>query len=138
MLKYRLTHPTLLESLASSGHGDQILLADSNFPIAGKAPAHARVVYLNVAPGMLQVTEVLEVLLDAINVERATMMCMDDGGAAPIAAEIRQSLPLSVPLSQLSRQEFYQAVNSSKTTTIIATGEQRLYANLLLTIGVVS
>lgn len=138
MLKYRLIHPPLLEILAASGHGDQILLADSNFPVASTAPAGARVVYLNLAPGVLQVTQVLEVLLEAINVEFASIMCMDDGSTPPIAEEFRRVLPSSIVLSQLKRYDFYDAVKSPKTTAIIATGEQRLYANLLLTIDVVS
>jgi L-fucose mutarotase len=138
MLKYRLIHPSLLEILAASGHGDQILLADSNFPVASKSPAGARVVYLNLAPGILQVTQVLEVLLDAVNVEFATIMSMDDNSTPPIAGEFLRILPPSIVLSQLKRQEFYDAVKSPKTTAIIATGEQRLYANLLLTIDVVT
>jgi L-fucose mutarotase len=138
MLKYRLLHPELLECLAKSGHGDQILLADANFPFHSKAPAGARLVYLNLAPGILPVTQVLEILLDAINVESAAIMSMDGGAEPPITADFRRCLPAGTPLGALSRFEFYDAVKSPQTTLIIATGEQRLYANLLLTVGVVT
>jgi L-fucose mutarotase len=138
MLKYRLLQPEILEALGKSGHGDQVLLADSNFPFNSKAPQGAKVVYLNLAPGLLSVTEVLKVLLDAIPVEGAAVMSMEGGVEPPIAGEIKQMLPKEISLSIYSRFEFYDAVKSRTTTLIIATGEQRLYANLLLTIGVVT
>jgi L-fucose mutarotase len=138
MLKYRLIHPELLETLGKSGHGDQVLLADSNFPFRSKAPSGAKVVYLNLAPGFLTVTDILKVLLNAIPVEGAAVMSMDGGGEPPIAEEFRQILPPEIRLGMLARHEFYDAVQAPTTTLVIASGEQRLYANLLLTIGVVS
>jgi L-fucose mutarotase len=86
---------------------------------------------------VLSVTGVLKVLLDAANFESAAVMVMETGQEAPIVTEFRSLLPAGTKLDLLGRQEFYQAVSSPKTTVIIATGEQRLYANLLLTVGVV-
>lgn len=137
MLKYRLIHPELLEALASSGHRDQIVIADGNFAAHSKAPDNARIVHLNLAPGMLTVTDVLKVLIDAIPLERATMMVMDDGNEPAIGADFREILPKDLPLQAISRQPFYDAVGLRSTTLVIATGEQRLYANLILTVGVV-
>ena len=37
----------------------------------------------------------------------------------------------------MGRFEFYDAARDSDVALVIATGEQRVYANLLLTIGVV-
>ena len=37
----------------------------------------------------------------------------------------------------LSRDQFYQAASMPEVAVAIATGERRIYANLLLTIGVV-
>lgn len=34
MIKYKLTHPEILEALASAGHGSQVLIADGNYPFA--------------------------------------------------------------------------------------------------------
>jgi L-fucose mutarotase len=137
MLKYRLIHPELLEALASSGHRDQILIADGNFAVNSKAPANARIVYLNLAPGMLTVTDILKVLIDAIPLEKATMMIRDDGSEPAIGADFRQILPEGLPLEAISRQPFYDAVGLPGTTLAIASGEQRLFANILLTVGVV-
>jgi L-fucose mutarotase len=41
-------------------------------------------------------------------------------------------------LEPLGRFPFYEAARGPDVALAIATGEQRLYANLLLTIGVVS
>ena len=40
-------------------------------------------------------------------------------------------------LQPLGRFQFYDAARDRNTTLVIATGEQRIYANILLTIGVV-
>jgi len=42
---------------------------------------------------------------------------------------------LGLPLSTLGRTEFYAAARSDDVALAIATGEQRLYGNLLLTVG---
>ena len=148
MLKYRLIHPELLHALARSGHGSRILIADSNYPHFTGAPATATRIYLNLAPGLLSATDVLKVVLDAIPVEAAHAMLVDSGQAipvpdeedqaAPIVDEFRTLLPQGIKIQLLSRFEFYAAVNVPQTSVVIATGEQRLYANILLTIGVVA
>ncbi len=138
MLKYGLIHPELLEALARSGHHDQILIADGNFPVHSKAPAHARFIHLNLTPGILSVTDILKVLLGAIPVEKPTMMIKDDGSEPAIGVDFRELLPKGLPLEALHRQDFYDAVGSDSTTVVIASAEQRLYANLILTVGVVT
>lgn len=42
-----------------------------------------------------------------------------------------------VSLEPVERQRFYELAQGDDVVLVIATGEQRLYANLLLTIGVV-
>ena len=42
-----------------------------------------------------------------------------------------------VPLEKKSRLTFYEEAKSSDTALVIATGEQRIYANILLVVGVV-
>jgi L-fucose mutarotase len=43
----------------------------------------------------------------------------------------------AVKLEAIERSKFYDAAGSSNVALTIATGEQRIFANLLLTIGVV-
>jgi len=135
MLKYGLTHPELIGALAGTGHTSRILLADSNYPVDVNANPAAKRIYLNFAPGMLTATDILKVILDAIPIEAAHYMLMDDGHAPPIADEFRHMLPQQASLDALARADFYNAVKESRTSIVVATGEQRLYANLLLTVG---
>jgi L-fucose mutarotase len=94
-------------------------------------------VYLNVRPGLVSVPDVLEVLLSAIPVESAMVMVPPAGSAPEIHAEFRRALPADVPIVQRGRMEFYAEAKSEDSALVIATGEQRVWANLLLTIGVV-
>ncbi len=137
MLKYKLTHPQILAALGSAGHGSQVLIADGNYPFTtGSNPAAAHV-YLNLTRGYAPVDEVLAVLVDAIPIESAQVMMPASGVEAPIFASFRQILPSGVTLQALERFAFYDAARSPNVALVIATGEQRIYANILLTIGVV-
>lgn len=136
MLRYKLIHPQILAALGGAGHGSQVLIADGNYPFATGAPPDAQRVYLNLAPGILTVTDVLGVLADAIPIEAAHVMVPDSGPEPAIFAEFRALLP-HLALQPLGRFAFYDAARSSDTALVIATGERRVYANILLTIGVV-
>jgi L-fucose mutarotase len=136
MLKTRLLHPGILEALGGAGHGSKVLIADGNFSLATNTNPAAHRVFLNLAPGKLTVTDILEVLLDAIPIEAIQVMAADSGEEPPIYEEVRQLVP-GVPLQPLGRFDFYDAARSPDVALAIATGEQRLYANVLITIGVV-
>lgn len=136
MLNYQLIHPEILAALGAAGHGAQVLIADGNYPFStGSNPAATRV-YLNLRPGMVAVTDVLEALLSAIPVEAAHVMQTADGSEPGIFAEFRQLLPGNLELQPLERFAFYAAARQPQVALVIASGEQRVYANLLLTIGV--
>ncbi len=137
MLKSRLLHPEILAALASAGHGSKVLIADGNYPFSTRASPDARRVYLNFAPGLLGVTDVLSVLVSAIQIEAAAVMVPESGEEPPIHSEFRRLLPAGMALQQLGRFDFYDAARDPDTALVIATGEQRIYANILLTIGVV-
>jgi L-fucose mutarotase len=137
MLRQRLIHPIILDALAGAGHGSRVLLADANYPAATKLGENAGTVHLNLAPGKLTVTEVLEVLLTAIPVEDATVMETESGPEPTIFNEFRRLLP-DLTLTKFSRFEFYEEASGPDTCLQIVTGDQRLYANILLTIGVVA
>jgi L-fucose mutarotase len=133
----RLQQPDILSALARAGHGSCVLIADGNYPVSTHSPAAAVKVFLNLRPGMVQVTDVLEVLRDTIPIEQATLMATPDGQPAPIHQEFLKLLPVGVPVRNLPRVEFYAAVNQPTTTLVIATGEQQRFANILITIGIV-
>ena len=137
MLKTRLLHPGILEALGEAGHGAQVLIADGNYPLRTRSNDAAHRVYLNLAPGLVSVTDVLRALVDAIPIEAAWVMTPDDGNDPAIFEDFRTLLG-DTELERLGRFPFYDAARGPDVALAIATGEQRLYANLLLTIGVVS
>lgn len=137
MLKTRLLHPEILRVLGSSGHFSQVLIADGNYPFASRKGPNATVVYLNLTPGIPKTTDVLDVLLDVIPVQEAAVMQVPDGQAASVQDEYLGMLPAGIEVKRLERHAFYDAVCSPFTTLLVATGEKRRFANLLLTIGVV-
>jgi len=137
MLTYRLTHPQILAALGRAGHGSQILIADGNYPFATGSNPRAEHVYLNLTRGFAPVDEVLSVLVDAVPIEAAHVMMPDEGPEPPIFQAFRRILPDGVALQPYERFAFYDAARSGNVALVIATGEQRIYANILLTIGVV-
>ena len=136
MLKQRLLHPEILDALAAAGHGSKVLIADGNFPASTQLGENAVPVYLNLAPGTVTVTDVLDVLVTAIPIEDAAVMEPDSGPEPEIFGEFRRLMP-DLDLTKFSRFEFYEEASGPETCLQIITGEQRIYANLLLTIGVV-
>lgn len=136
MLKTGLLHPEILRALGEAGHGAQVLIADGNYPLLTRTSPAAHRVHLNLAPGLVTVTDVLGVLVGAIPIEAAHVMGPDSGEEPGIFADFRRMLP-DAPLQRLGRFQFYDMARSPDLALAISTGEQRIYANILLTIGVV-
>ncbi len=146
MLKNELLHPHMLAALAKAGHGSKVLISDGNYPNWTRRGPNAEVVYLNLAPGRPTVTEVLKVLTTAIPIEAAEIMdtqktgphaMKDDPGIWSEFSQLLRETDCKGQLKKIERFAFYDAAGSPDVCLTIATGEQRIYANLLLTIGVV-
>ena len=146
MLKYSLIHPEILETLGRAGHGSQILIADGNYPFETTLGPNATLVSLNLRPGLIDCVQVLESLVTAVPVEAAAVMAVQKTGPyalkedPPIWGDFKRVLAsagFAGPLEQIERFEFYRTAATERVALTIATGEQRIYANLLLTIGVV-
>ncbi len=132
-----MLQPDMLSALGRAGHGSCVLIADGNYPISTHSPAGAPKVFLNLRPGIVQVGDVLKVLRDTVPIEQAIMMETPDGQPAPVQEELAKLLPAGVPTRKLSRADFYSAVSRPTTALVVATGEERRFANILITIGVV-
>lgn len=137
MLKTPLLQPDILRALAGAGHGSRVLIADGNYPLSTGSPATAARVYLNLRPGCVTVTEVLATLAQVLPIESALGMQTRDAQPAAVHGEIAQLLGPDVPFELKARHDFYAEARSADTALAIATGEQRRFANVLLTIGVV-
>ena len=138
MLRGRLLHPEILGTLAAAGHGAKVLIADGNYPASTKMGPRGKVVYLNLMPGKVLVTEALEAVLSVMPVEAAEVMMPAGGDEPEIYDEFRGLLPEEVDLKPQGRYEFYHAAAVPDHALTIVTGDQRLYANILLTVGVVA
>lgn len=134
MKKYGCIHPDILYALSRCGHGDRILIADGNYPVATRCP-QAQTVYLGVCAGVPKVPEVLDAILAEINAEAAAVMTPGNGSSPEIFAEFAALLP-GIQLSELGRFDFYTAAAQADVRLVLSTGEQRTFANLLLTVGV--
>ena len=146
MIQGKLIHPQILAALARAGHGSRVLISDGNYPHWTARGPNAEVVYLNLSPGLVSVCDVLRVLTTAIPIEQAAIMATNKSGPyvmdkdPEIWDEFRQLLKgtdCGGELTQIERFAFYEAARAPDVCLTIATGEQRIYGNLLLTIGVV-
>jgi L-fucose mutarotase len=145
MLKSELIHPQISQIIAQAGHSSKILIADGNYPASSAIGPAAQLVSLNLAPGLLTVSQVLRVLLTAIPIEAVSTMGMPEDDPYRLAEdppvwsdyrEILKNAELAVVLTPIQRWDFYDAVASRDHVLTIQTGDQALWANLLLTVGV--
>jgi len=137
MLKTQLLHPEILAVLGSNGHGSRVLIADGNYPFTTGVPENAQKVFLNLAPGMFSVPDVLQVIKDAIPIESYMIMLPPDEAPQAIHDEFLSILGENTPVTKVKRFDFYKEARSADTCLVIATGEIRRFANILITIGVV-
>jgi L-fucose mutarotase len=138
VLRFPLIHPPLLAALGAAGHGGKILLADANYSHSTNVSPAATVIYLNLRPGLVTVDQVLEPVLAAVPVEAVMVMRPDDGSSPPAFARYRELLGENLPLRPLGRLEFYDECRQPGLAVCVATGDARLYANVLLTIGYIT
>ncbi len=136
MLYGDIVHPPLLGALAAAGHGSRVLLTDGNYPASTGTYPDADRVFLNFAPGLLTVSQILERLVATLPVEAATVMAPADGTPVDAHDDFRSILPAGTPFESIGRFEFYDKCREPDLAVVVATGDQRLYANLLLTVGV--
>lgn len=136
MNKQTLLHPQVTAALARAGHGSRVLIADGNYPFSTANGKNAEVVYLNISPGLPTVQDLLVPILETIVVERAAVMALPDGSRAQLSYQFSDTLGDSVPLDVIERFDFYEQARSDDVALVIATADQGICANLLLTIGV--
>lgn len=133
--------PELLKVLCEMGHGDEIVIADGNFPTesVGKEAVVIR------ADGH-GVSELLEAVLTLIPLDQyssfqvALMSVVEGDPCSPTIWKDYQSLltkyePQYGNIEMMERFAFYD--RAKKAYAIIASGETEIYANILLKKGVV-
>lgn len=133
-----LISPELLKVLCEMGHGDEIVLADANFPATGLGP---KVVRADGIPAPALLAAVLQLIpLDQYDPEHFILMEVVPGDpVVPVIwEEYEEILHRTEPESRVSHLErFAYYERAKKACCIVATGETAQYANILLKKGVV-
>jgi L-fucose mutarotase len=134
-----LLTPDLLSILRAMGHGDELTIADANFPATSTAK---RLVRLDGVDASRALDAILSVLpLDSF-VECAAHAMAVVGKPDEIPAAVadfqgivdrRAGFPKAIV--RLERHAFYERARQS--FALVATTDRRLYANIILTKGVI-
>ena len=130
--------PDLLKILMEMGHGDELVIADGNFP---SASINEKVVRLDGHQAVEVLKAVLQLFPLDTYAENAFLMekVSGDKTETPIWSEFAQVAETADPafkgFGYLERYAFYE--RSRKAYAVIATGETALYANVILKKGVV-
>lgn len=131
--------PDLLWTLRAMGHGDDLVIADANFPATALGARCHRLDGLSATDVLQAVLTVLP--LDSFVQDPAVVMeVVDDPDAVPpIVAEFQNITTATADnpaeLNRLERFAFYDRAKSA--FAIIQTGETRLYGNIILKKGVI-
>ena len=145
MLRHQLIHPKINEVLGRAGHHAKILIADGNYPASSAIGPKAELVSLNLMPGVVNCTQVLDALLSAIPIEAANTMMYETAGPyalqedPPVWIEYRKAIKnagLAIEVKPIEKWDFYKAVATVDHVLTIQTADQQRFANLLLTVGV--
>ncbi len=134
-----LLTPDLLRHLKAMGHGDELVIADANFPAEACAARIERLAGVNATEALRAILTVMP--LDSyVDHPARTMQVVDDPDAVPeIVAEfqtiINDVADHPAKIKGVERHAFY--VEARKTYCIVQTAETRLYGNIILQKGVV-
>jgi L-fucose mutarotase len=132
--------PELLHTLASMGHGDDIVIVDAHFPAVSMAQRLLRLDGVD-APAALEACLRLIPLDTFVDDPALRIEVVHDPDEIPEVQHefqkvIDQQEGRHVPLAKIERFAFYE--RAKKAYAIVATGELRPYGCVLIKKGVVS
>jgi L-fucose mutarotase len=136
----KIISPELMKTLMEMGHGDEIVLADANFPASSHAQRLIRCDGHNILELLKAILEFLP--LDSYVQHPAALMKIVPGDTVetPIWNDfhsiIKHHTSSPDPFDYLERFEFYERAKNAYA--IVATGESALYANIILKKGVIT
>lgn len=131
--------PELLKVLMEMGHGDEIVLADANFPAASMARRLVRCDGHNI-PELLEAVLQFLPLDTYVDMPVALMAVVPGDTFEPKIWDVYSATverrERAVELELMERFAFYD--RAREAYAIVATGERSLYANIILKKGVVA
>lgn len=134
----KIFSPELLKVLMEMGHGDEIVIADGNFPASTNANRLIRYDGHSI-PDLLE--DILNVFpLDSYSKSQVFFMEVEEQDEqSPVIWDKYQELldesNEKYTIEYIERHKFYE--RSKNAYAIVATGEEALYANIILKKGVV-
>jgi L-fucose mutarotase len=139
-----LLTPELLYVLAAMGHGDDLVVADANFPAdsVARQTAHRRVVRLAGVdtPGAVRAILSVYPLDDAVDEPVRRMLVDGTPELPPVQHEVQAAVDAAEgrprPMGGIERFAFYDAARTAYA--VVATGERRFWGCVLLKKGVVA
>ena len=135
----KIISPELLKTLMEMGHGDELVIADGNFPAEAIAQRIVRADGHNI-PELLDAILKFFPLDPYVKNPVALMQVVPgDTVKTPIWDEYRAIVskydPKAAEFEQVERFAFYE--RAEQAFAVLATGESALYANIILKKGVV-
>lgn len=129
----------LLHALRAMGHGDTITIVDANFPGARCARRLINMPGLEVGNVFRAILSVLPID-DFIPLPLLTMQVVGDPDSVPAAVAEMQFIAQDAGvgadrMGTIDRHDFYRIAKES--FCIVQTGDRRLYANIIITKGVI-
>ena len=133
----KIISPELLKVLCEMGHGDEIVIGDANFPAETNGKRGVRADGLK-GPELLEA--ILQLIpLDTYSPENILLMQTTNGDPTPeIWAVYKQRAEKQDPnvrIGFLERNEFYN--RSRNAYAVVASGEEAIYANIIIKKGVI-
>jgi len=147
MLKIPVLHPEILAALGSAGHLGKVLISDGNYPHNTRPNPRAKIVWANFVPGVIDAVTALKIVARLVPIEAVDVMEPARSGEyamatdPPIWKDFRKVLAeesdFRGELSPWQKPEFNERAAGQDVCLVIATAETQIYANILVTIGVV-
>lgn len=132
--------PDLLHALRAMGHGDEIVIADANFPATSIGPTCIRLDGVSATDALSAILTVMP--LDSfVDHPALTMQVVDDPETIPpicakFGAIIENVADNPTKPSTLERFAFYERAKSA--FAVVQTGETRIYGNIILKKGIIA
>lgn len=137
--------PELLFAIAKMGHGDQLVLADANFPsdsVAQHCTITAPIRVLGNTDDILrdllqlfpldQYTNYSALMMDRVDSDKARDLVVEAYRTTGETVAPHSSLPVEL----VERFAFYE--RAKKSFVVVQTSDARLYANIIVSKGVIS
>lgn len=136
----KIVSPELVKVLCEMGHGDEIVIADGNFPSENFGK---RVIRADGISGTAMLDACLQLIpLDTYsdpNFILMQLMDCDKGRINPVIWEeykkVAEKHDKNLKVGNIDRFEFYERAKNAYA--VIATGEAAVYANIILKKGVI-